>query len=143
MVTLASVIPTFQRETRKIMVKSIALVFLGVLMGVIGQLSLKHGMNQVGWIGGEAMARPLDTLRRIFSSPYIILAMPLYAGAFLLWTVVLSRLPLSFAYPLLALTYVLVPLAASLVLHESLSVQQWLGITLVVLGVALVGTGTR
>ena len=125
------------------MVKSISLVFLGVLLGVVGQLSLKVGMNQVGWIGGEAMARPLDTLRRIFSSPYIILAMPLYAGAFLLWTVVLSRLPLSFAYPLLALTYVLVPLAASLVLHESLSVQQWLGITLVVLGVALVGTGTR
>ena len=120
---------------------SIALALVVVISGVTGQLLLKTGMRQVGRVGTQELADPFSLFGTIITTPQILAAIPLYAGSFFVWTVVLSRLQLSVAYPMLAMTYVLIPLASWLVLHEALSSWQWIGIALIFTGVVVVTRG--
>ena len=53
---------------------------------------------------------------------------------FATWLVVLSFWPLSIAYPVLGLNYVLVVVAAKLYFHEAVSFQRWCGIFVIILG---------
>lgn len=79
--------------------------------------------------GGGVVAVMLD--------PYLIAAFGIYAAGTVLWVHVLSRLTLSQAYPVMALTYLLVPLASTLVFRESIAPGYWAGAALVIAGVAV------
>jgi len=80
----------------------IVLVLVAVVISVFGQVSLKVGMNQVGAIDADSLARPMETLRRVFSIPPVWLGLGCYGVSALLWLVALSRLDLSYAYWTLA-----------------------------------------
>ena len=125
------------------MMKSLALVLANVLVGAVGQLMLKVGMTQVGRIGAEQVSHPVETLVRMFTTPLILVALPLYGGAMILWLVAISRLDLSFAYPLLALAFVINPLLARLLLGESIPWERWVGIFVICIGVVIVSRTGR
>lgn len=55
------------------------------------------------------------------------------------WTVVLEHVPLSIAFPLMALSYVAVVFAGCLVLKEPVNVRQAVGACLITVGVACIG----
>ena len=116
----------------------VVLVLVAVVISVIGQVSLKMGMNQVGAIDAGSLARPMETLMRVFSTPLVWLGLSCYGVSALLWLVVLSRLDLSYAYVMLASMYVLVPLVSWLFLGECIPPMRWLGMIVVVLGVVIV-----
>lgn len=120
------------------MVKSLILILINILIGSVGQLMLKSGMLQVGRIGVSEMSRPLATLGAVFTNPFILVALPLYGGALLMWLIVLSRLQLSFAYPFLALNFMVNALLAQAILGEHISFIRWVGIGLICSGVILV-----
>jgi multidrug transporter EmrE-like cation transporter len=67
------------------------------------------------------------------------------AGGFFLgielvaWTVVLEHVPLSIAFPLMALTYIAIVLAGALILKEPVNIRHALGACLITAGVACVG----
>ena len=122
------------------MLRTLLLILVVIVCTVAGQLFLKQGMGKVGRVGEQQMADLPRLLGTILTNPFVMFAIPLYAGSFLLWTVVLSRLPLSIAYPMIALNYVLIPLLARLIFKETISVQQWVGILLISTGVLLVIT---
>lgn len=69
--------------------------------------------------------------------PYLVVALGIYGLGTLLWVWVLSKLPLRQAYPVMALTYLLVPAASKFVLSEDITLAYWGGAVLVVLGVAV------
>lgn len=73
--------------------------------------------------------------------PIFYLALVLYGGATVLWIWILTRLPLSIAYPWVASTMIIVPLLAFWVFGESLSTRFWLGSVLIVAGIVLVNAG--
>jgi undecaprenyl phosphate-alpha-L-ara4N flippase subunit ArnE len=80
--------------------------------------------------------------RGIFSlvtEPRLIIALSLYGAALLIWLQVLSKAPLSTAYPVLAITYVLVPLLSIMFFDERINRLQVIGICLVLAGVTLIG----
>ncbi len=118
--------------------KSLLMIFASVLIGVFGQLSLKTGMTQVGRIDAQALAQPIQLLVRIFTTPIILAGIAMYIVGTLIWLVVLSRMELSFAYPLVATTYVFTPLLAHLLLGEPIPAMRWLGIGLILVGVFFV-----
>lgn len=62
-------------------------------------------------------------------------AVSLYAASTLLWVYVLRTLPLSRAYMVMALAFVLVPLASAFVFHERISANMIVGSLLVVAGI--------
>ena len=117
---------------------SLLLIIVSVSLGVAGQLCLKMGMNQVGAIDAACLARPMETLLRVFSTPLVWLGLGCYGLSAMLWLVILSRLNLSYAYLMLASMYVLIPLVSWLFLGEHIPPMRWLGMVVVVLGVVIV-----
>lgn len=117
---------------------AIPLILLTVVCGVTGQLALKTGMSRVGRIGTRALSAPLDLVKRIATSPLVVVGLALYVLGAALWLTVLSQASLSFAYPILALSYAFTPIFARLVLGESVPTLRWAGILTICLGVFLV-----
>jgi drug/metabolite transporter (DMT)-like permease len=122
------------------MTKSIILIVLDVLVSVAGQLLLKKGMTDVGRVDASFFSQPLAGLWRLFTgSPYVIIGLSMYGVGAIFWLIVLSRVNLSWAYPMIALTYVLIPLAAWLILHEPpIPLIRWVGMVIIMVGVILV-----
>ena len=114
------------------------LIFLSVLLGVGGQLVLKIGMTQVGRIGSEALAAPIQLLMRVLATPMVLGGLGLYVVGAAVWLAVLSRVPLSLAYPVLALSYVITPILAWVALGETVPSVRWIGLATICLGVIIV-----
>ncbi|HOG47237.1 MAG TPA: SMR family transporter [Anaerolineae bacterium] len=111
------------------------LISAAVCLGVVGQIMMKSGMNQVGAISSLGLA----TLLRVFSNPYVLLGFASYGLSSIAYLMALSKLELSVAYPMIGLGYVLVVLFSWLLLKEQVGALRWLGTLLIVAGVWLVG----
>ncbi len=120
---------------------SLGLIGLSVVCGIVGQLSLKVGMTQVGLISTSSLQQPFALVTRVATSPFVVVGLLLYAAGAVTWLAVLSRVPLSLAYPLLGLSYAFTPLLASVLLHENVPSVRWLGVLAICLGVFLVSRG--
>lgn len=120
------------------MLKHLTLIILSVGLAVCGQISLKIGMTKVGEISVEHLARPLQTLIDVFSNLNVVLGLMLYVLAAGIWLVVLSRVDLSFAYPMMGLSYVLILVISHFFLGENVMPLRWLGALLIFAGVVLI-----
>jgi drug/metabolite transporter (DMT)-like permease len=112
-------------------------ILLSVLLGVVGQLILKHGMTVMGRldIGASGL---LPTLWRMATSPYVVVGLLIYVGGTFFWLLALNRLDLTFVYPFASLSYVLIFFAAWLLFHENVSPLRVAGMLVICLGVLLV-----
>lgn len=117
---------------------SLPLILFSVLLGVGGQLTLKIGMMQVGRIDADALARPIDIATRVLLTPMVVGGLALYVLGAAVWLAVLSRVPLSLAYPVLALSYVITPVVAWMALGEVVPPARWIGLATICLGVIMV-----
>ncbi|MNX53811.1 putative 4-amino-4-deoxy-L-arabinose-phosphoundecaprenol flippase subunit ArnE [compost metagenome] len=117
---------------------SIALILASVLVGVFGQLFLKAGVSKLGTIGGAAMANLPHLLGSVATNPLIIAGLACYGLGAAIWIIVLSRVDLSLAYPMLGLGYVFVLLTSWLLFGEAVTPLRWLGALMIVAGVVLV-----
>ena len=106
---------------------AIALAAFCALLGSLGQVLFKVGSSSV-----EA------TLRSWLTNTRILGGMALYASSAILFIIALRHGSLSVLYPVIATSYVWVTLIANRVLGEAVSVSQWVGIGLILAGVALV-----
>ncbi|MDR1997152.1 MAG: EamA family transporter [Candidatus Margulisbacteria bacterium] len=114
------------------------MVLVPVLIGVVGQILLKKGMLSVGQFDFTAVSGLLPQFIRAFLNPYVFLGFAFYFLSSLFWMIVLSRVELSVAYPLLSLGYVFVLLASWLLFREPVSAARWLGVLVIICGVTLV-----
>ncbi|GBF78096.1 hypothetical protein PA598K_06701 [Paenibacillus sp. 598K] len=108
-----------------------ALLLLNILLLVVGQYVWKLGLTQAGGLGWH-------NLLQVVASPLILLGIACYGLATLLWLAVLSRLPLSSAYPMQSLAYVFGLIVAWLLLGEAIPANRWLGTGLILAGVLVV-----
>lgn len=112
----------------------LALLFTATLvLDVLGQTAFKLGLE-------ASSGAPL--WRRVATSPMTMAGFGAYALEIVLWLAVLSRAPLSVAFPLAALAYCGVLATSRFVLGERVSPRRWLGASIVTLGVALVCLST-
>ncbi|MEK6558295.1 MAG: EamA family transporter [Candidatus Margulisiibacteriota bacterium] len=113
------------------------MVFTPILIGVAGQLCLKTGMQQIGTYSLIQKGIVLQYLKILFN-PFVFFGLVLYFTSTLFWLYLISRVPLSFAYPMLSISYVLVAIASLILFHERISVLNWVGITVILVGVCLI-----
>ena len=83
--------------------------------------------------GGQGWLLP------ILTSPLLGLLILCEIGSLILWMYVLARMPLSRAYPLSAISYVLVILASNILFHEPMSLPKLAGSIAIMTGVCLIG----
>jgi multidrug transporter EmrE-like cation transporter len=116
------------------------MILLSVLLAAVAQITLKHGMTQVTGHGATPLelGQPLTTLRRIAGNLSVVGGLAIFVVSAAAWLVVLSKVSLSFAYPFVSLTYVLILTFDRLALHETVSVMRWAGVALIIGGILLV-----
>lgn len=113
--------------------RALALVFACTVLGAAAQLLIKVGMTHFN------MDHPFGALTNV----------PLIAGYFLygintlMLVLALREAELSMLYPIIALTYVWVTLLSYGLLHERPNLYKNLGITTIVIGVAVIGRGGK
>jgi len=115
-------------------------ILLSVALAAVAQLTLKHGMTQVTHHGDLPLdlKQPAEVLRRVAANASVIGGLLIFVASAAAWLVVLSKVSLSFAYPFVSLTYVLILLFDRLVLHEGVSGLRWAGVALIIGGIFLV-----
>ena len=109
----------------------------GVLLNAGAQLLLKAGTNALGVITLGADDWPAQ-FGRIAVEPHIVAGLGCYVVSVAVWIVGLSRVPVSIAYPMLSLGYIVNAIAAHYLLGEAVTLSRWLGIGFIIVGVWLV-----
>ena len=105
---------------------SFAIILVGVLLNAAAQLLLKAGTNAV----------PLGL--RLAIEPHILGGLACYVISVVVWVIALSRVPVSIAYPMLSIGYVVNAVAAWHLLGEALTPMRLTGIGIIIVGVFLV-----
>lgn len=121
------------------MVKTAALAIFGVMVATGGQLLLRSGMERVGYIGADRIKKPIALALQVATEPRVIVGLFLFVLSAAMWLVVLSRVPLSIAYPFAGLTYVFVVTFSRFILKEHVPALRWFGLLMIVAGIILVG----
>lgn len=111
-------------------------IFTGICLNAAAQLLLKSGTNTVGAIHLTADNWFSISLKLATQLP-IIGGLTCYVLSVVVWIVALSRIPVTIAYPLLSLGYVVNAVGAWYFLGETLSMQRMLSIGIIVIGVML------
>ena len=75
--------------------------------------------------------------------PSVQLLLVLEIASFVAWMTVLAEMPLSAAFPLSAVSYVLIIAASAVVFHEPIGAMQVGGSLAILVGVWLIGRGAR
>lgn len=111
------------------MEKTISYVMLlgNILLLVTGQVLFKIGLTRSGGL----------VWNKLIQSPMILGGIGLYGLATILWFAVLTRLPLSVAYPMQAFAYVLALIPAYFLFGESISATKLAGVAVILFGVYL------
>jgi undecaprenyl phosphate-alpha-L-ara4N flippase subunit ArnF len=118
-----------------------ALLLGSIVLSACGQLAMKVGMGELhGLLAGTATAWSSPQLLAAPAVWWTAAGLASYGASMLCWLVVLARYPLSFAYPMLGLSYVLVYWGATHWprLAEASSPTRSLGTLVIVIGIALV-----
>jgi uncharacterized membrane protein len=106
-----------------------------VLTNVLGNSFLSRGMQSVGEL---LSLSPLPYIRALFN-PWVAVGVSLLIVWLLSHMALLSWADLSYVLPMTSIAYVLVALVGRFLLHEHVSPARWVGVTLIMAGVTLVG----
>ncbi|UHQ20007.1 EamA family transporter [Lysobacter sp. KIS68-7] len=116
------------------------LVLTTVLLTVSGQFLLKWQVLRAGALPADASER-LHFLLRLLLNPWVLSA---FAAAFLAsvtWMMAMTKLQLSHAYPMTALTFALVVFGSAVLFHEPVTPLKVVGLVLIVAGIVVGSQG--
>ncbi len=116
---------------------SFSLILAGVLLNAAAQLLLKAGTNAIGHFEFH-LENVIPIGMKVAFQPFIVGGMACYAVSLVVWIMALSRTPVSVAYPMLSIGYVINAFVAYMWFGEALASQKLLGIGFIVIGVYLV-----
>jgi len=116
-------------------VKAYGLLLVAIIIGVVGQLLLKHGMSR------HPRLRLAEILGLIRNYP-VVGGFACYAASTLIYLQVLASIDLSIAYPTVSLGYVLVMVMSKVFFKEQIRPTQWGAVLIICAGVVLVGIGS-
>jgi multidrug transporter EmrE-like cation transporter len=113
--------------------RSVALVFCCTILGAAAQILMKMGANHLGNPG----------LTGIITNIPLMAGYTLYGMSTVLLVLALKDGELSLLYPVIALTYVWVTIASLLLFHDTANPYRLAGISIIVVGVAVLGRASR
>ena len=112
---------------------AMTVLIVALSLGALGQICLKAGLKQLG--PDPAVGVVLASIVRNW---LVLSGFGCYGLSSLLYLVALSRLDLSYAYPMVALTYVIVTVLAWRLLGETVPIGRIMGLAIICIGVVVV-----
>lgn len=120
---------------------SVALILLSISIAVGGQLLLKIGINRMGISDFSSLSAVGGFFYGIIKNPIVLAGLFLYVMSAAIWLIVLSTVDLSFAYPFIGLTYVLILVVSKFILKEDVNPLRWIGALIITAGVVVLSRG--
>ena len=111
------------------------MIGISVFLGVCGQLLFKHTMMRVGTVDFSHLSIAIPA---VASSPFLWLGLCCYGISTVVWLMILSRVQLSYAYPLLSTGYILVVVLSYFIFKEPVTWLRFGGVLVIVAGVIMV-----
>ncbi len=115
-------------------------IALTVLLTVYGQLVLKWQVLGAGSIPPDG-AEKLIFLLRMLLNPWILSGFLAAFLASLAWMAAMTKFELSYAYPFMSLSFVLVMILSALLFGESVTAPKVVGLSLIVVGIIVGSQG--
>lgn len=108
-------------------------LIVSVLLGAMGQVLMKWGVSapkpaSAGWLTWSNAAAYWP----------VAAGLACYGLSSVFWLFALKRFPLSTAYPMVSLGYIVVMFLGFYLFRESLSLQKWFGAAFISFGVLLI-----
>lgn len=123
--------------SEKVEIKNMIMLALYILFSAAGLALMKMGISRGFKLGLERGALHLQI------NIIALLGILLYVCSFLLSVLVMSKMNLTYFYPLSAgLIYILICLIGVLFLKETVSISQWIGMALILGGVIMMKIST-
>ncbi len=119
------------------MTRYLPLILTGVLLNAVAQLALKQGMREIGHFDFTPPAL-LSMSWRIGTNGYVVFGLACYVVSVAVWLLALSRVEVSFAYPMLSVGYIVTAVAAFYLFGEALTPVRVAGIVVIIFGVFLI-----
>ena len=111
-------------------------IIIGVLLAAFGQFFLKIGMMQIGSVQFN-----IDMVIVILKNRFIELGVFLYGLSTVFWLISLSKKDLSYVYPFIAGTYIIVLLLSYLILNEHFGIYKLVGACIILIGLLFIIKG--
>jgi len=118
-------------------------LFVIVVAGTGGELCVSRAMKVIGEVQGFRPAALVRFVFRAMRVGWMWVGISMMTLAFFSLLAMLSIENVSFVVPVTALSYAAGAVGAMLFLHERISVQRWLGVSIVCVGVTLVWLSRR
>lgn len=112
--------------------REILFLVICILAVSFGQVLLKIGVNEIGVISIEHL--DFSILSKIITNKFIFIGLLFHAIIIPLWLFILLKSDVSFAYPLISLSYLLTSIIAYILLNEEITLYRWLGILIIIIG---------
>jgi drug/metabolite transporter (DMT)-like permease len=116
---------------------SFSLIFTGVMLNAAAQILMKAGTNSVGYFE-FSMENILPIGWKLATEWHIVVALGCYALSVVIWILALSRVPVSIAFPMLSMAYIVNAVAAWYLLGEAFSLTKVVGMGVIILGVIII-----
>jgi multidrug transporter EmrE-like cation transporter len=107
------------------------LLALNVLLMAGGQLLFKKSADFI--TANPQLHFPMNYLTNV----WFYIAIFLFASAALVWTQILTKVPLSVAYPIASSAYILTIAGAYFIFKEQVGLLDYLGVVLIITGITL------
>jgi len=113
------------------------LIFAGVMLNAAAQILMKSGTNAIGHFE-FSMANVMPIGWKLATEWHIVTAMFCYGISVVVWILALSRVPVSIAFPMLSMAYVVNAVAAKYLLGEDFNVTKLVGMGVIIIGVIII-----
>lgn len=120
---------------------SFGLICIAIALGSCGQICLKLGLGHRD-LGGASVFATFFKILHAMANPYILIGLACYVVSTFFWILVLSKVRLSVAYPMISMGYVIVVILSSVVLREHMDWRYaGIGLLCICAGVSFIGFG--
>jgi multidrug transporter EmrE-like cation transporter len=116
----------------------VSLVLLSVALSAVSQIALKAGMTSVPVRAAIATSNTPTLIATVAKSWLVLAGLTCFGLSALVWLAVLSKVPLSSAYPFVALGIAITTAAGLLLFNEPFSAAKAAGVVLIVCGVVVI-----
>jgi drug/metabolite transporter (DMT)-like permease len=106
-------------------------------LNAFAQLALKAGMRTIG-VFSFSLENIIPVGIRVILNPFIISGLGCYVVSVIIWLMVLSRVEVSYAYPMLSIGYIVTAFCGYIFFGENMNSLRWLGVIAIFVGVFLI-----
>jgi hypothetical protein len=126
-------------HTRRLQLKTLPLILVSVILGPLGNVFLGKAMKGIGSVTSRRILDLVPIASQVLASGYIWLGVGCLLGFFIVHMLLLTWADYSYVQPATSLSYLSISVLSYLLLGETISPLRWLGVTVICLGVFLVG----